>query len=30
MTAVVPYKNHSSTSITAVPSQYNRRAIAKT
>ena len=30
MTAVVPYKNSSSTSITAVPPQYNRRAIAKT
>ena len=29
MTAVVPYKNSSSTSITAVPPQYNRRAIAK-
>ena len=29
MTAVVPYKNRSSTSITAVPPQYNRRAIAK-
>ena len=29
MTAVVPYKNRSSTSITAVPPRYNRRAIAK-
>ena len=29
MTAVAPYKNHSSTPITAVPPQYNRRAIAK-
>ena len=29
MTAVVPYKNCSSTSITAVPPQYNRCAIAK-
>ena len=30
MTAVVSYKNRSSTSITAVSPQYNRRAIAKT
>ena len=30
MTAVVPYKNRSSTSITTVSPQYNRRAIAKT
>ena len=29
MTAVVPYKDRSSTSITAVHPQYNRRAIAK-
>ena len=29
MTAVVPYKDRSSTSITAVRPQYNRRAIAK-
>ncbi len=29
MTAVAPYKDRSSTSITAVPPQYNRRAIAK-
>ena len=29
MTAVVPYKDRSSTSITAVPPQHNRRAIAK-
>ena len=29
MTAVAPYKDHSSTSITAVHPQYNRRAIAK-
>ena len=28
MIAVVPYKDRSSTSITAVPPQYNRRAIA--
>ena len=29
MTAMVPYKDRSSTSITAVPPQHNRRAIAK-
>ena len=29
MTAVAPYKDRSSTSITAVHPQYNRRAIAK-
>ncbi len=29
MTTVAPYKDRSSTSITAVPPQYNRRAIAK-
>ena len=30
MTAVAPYKDRSSTSIAAVPPQYNLRAIAKT
>jgi len=29
MTAVTPYKHRSSTSIAAVPPQYNRRAIAE-
>ena len=29
MTAVAPYKDRSSTSVTAGPPQYNRRAIAK-
>ncbi len=29
MTAMAPYKERSSTPITAVPTRYNRRAIAK-